>query len=166
MATYIFRQDYHNSILIIPVLGEPYLLTDVISYSRTLGNPLYHIKTRNGDYDINMSKAHLKGFKWIHEKKELKLSGKAFITEHQAELMIDELNTHEIVKKMRISKNQKEVEAFNIAFKVGDSVRIMKDNGAIEECTVKHPASILTDHTPVVWLKEISGCYALERVIK
>jgi len=60
---------------------------------------------------------------------------------------------------------QSKVDAFNLRHPVGSSVTVVKDFGAKIETTVKYPAEILSGHTPVVWLKGISGAYVLERVI-
>lgn len=60
---------------------------------------------------------------------------------------------------------QSKVDAFNERNPVGSSVTVVKDLGEKVETEVKYPAQILSGHTPVVWLKGISGCYALDRVI-
>ncbi len=57
------------------------------------------------------------------------------------------------------------VEAFNKRNPVGTSVTVILDLGQKFETKVKHSAEVLSDHTPVVWLEGISGCYTLDRVI-
>ncbi|KKL78116.1 hypothetical protein LCGC14_2028000, partial [marine sediment metagenome] len=57
------------------------------------------------------------------------------------------------------------VEAFNKRNPVGTSVTVIKDLGEPIETKVRYPAEILSGHTPVVWLVDISGCYLLDRVI-
>lgn len=57
-----------------------------------------------------------------------------------------------------------EVKNFNLKFKVGDKVKLQKDDGEIQEVTVKHEATILSGHSSVGWFEEISGCYQLDRV--
>ena len=58
-----------------------------------------------------------------------------------------------------------QVHNFNKTYSIGSKVKIQKDDGSIQVCTVRHPASQLCDGTPVAWLAEITGAYALERVI-
>ena len=60
---------------------------------------------------------------------------------------------------------QSKVDVFNEKHPVGSSVTVVKDLGEKIETTVRHPAEILSGHTPVVWLKGISGCYKLDRVV-
>ncbi len=60
---------------------------------------------------------------------------------------------------------QSKVDAFNESNPVGSSVTVIKDLGEKIETTVRHPAEILSGHTAVVWLKGISGCYSLDRVV-
>lgn len=60
---------------------------------------------------------------------------------------------------------QSKVDAFNKRNPVGTSVTVVKDLGEQIETTVKHPAEVLSGHTPVVWLDGISGCYCLDRVV-
>lgn len=60
---------------------------------------------------------------------------------------------------------QAKVDAFNDRNPVGSAVTVVKDLGERVETKVRHPAEILSGHTPVVWLEGISGCYALARVV-
>ena len=60
---------------------------------------------------------------------------------------------------------QSKVDVFNQKHPVGSKVTVVKDLGEKIETEVKYPAEILSGHTPVVWLKGISGCYLLDRVI-
>ena len=59
---------------------------------------------------------------------------------------------------------QDKVNAFNKRHPVGTEVILVKDLGEIVETEVRFPAEVLSGHTPVVWLKGISGCYLLSRV--
>ena len=59
---------------------------------------------------------------------------------------------------------QSKVDAFNVKNPVGSKVTVVNDFGEKFETTVKYAAEILSGHTPVVWLKGISGCYCLDRV--
>ena len=60
---------------------------------------------------------------------------------------------------------QSKVDAFNKRNPVGTKVTVIKDLGEKVETEVRFPAEILSGHTPVVWLRGISGCYLLSRVI-
>jgi hypothetical protein len=57
------------------------------------------------------------------------------------------------------------VQIFNAIHKVGDKVNLKMDDDSIQEVTVQAPAQIIGGHSAVGWFIEISGCYALERVI-
>jgi len=60
---------------------------------------------------------------------------------------------------------QSKCDAFNKNHPIGSPVTVVKDFGEQVETKVKHPAQILSGHTPVVWLAGISGCYLLDRVL-
>ena len=60
---------------------------------------------------------------------------------------------------------QSKVDAFNERNPVGTKVTVVKDLGEKVETEVQFSAELLSGHTPVVWLKGISGCYLLNRVI-
>jgi hypothetical protein len=57
------------------------------------------------------------------------------------------------------------IELFNHAHPPGSKVTVVKDLGEKFETKVRYPAEILSGHTAVVWLKGISGCYCLDRVM-
>lgn len=59
---------------------------------------------------------------------------------------------------------QDKVDAFNKRHPVGSKVLVVKDLREKVETEVRFPAEVLSGHTPVVWLKGISGCYLLSRV--
>lgn len=61
-------------------------------------------------------------------------------------------------------KNQSMINSFNDKIKVGDVIKVEKDDGQIVEWTVKAPASILGGHTAVIWVNERPDCYRLDRV--
>ena len=63
------------------------------------------------------------------------------------------------------AKNQELVLKFNTKHKVGDKVNLKMDDDSIVEVTIQAPAQILGGHSAVGWFVEISGCYALDRVI-
>jgi hypothetical protein len=59
---------------------------------------------------------------------------------------------------------QQHVDLFNADFPVGTPVKVRKDDGTDFDSEVTAPACLLSGHTPVVWLKDIRGCYLLSRV--
>lgn len=59
---------------------------------------------------------------------------------------------------------EQQVESFNIEHPIGSPVTVRMDGGGILDTTVREPAQLLADKTPVVWLSGIRGCYALSRV--
>ena len=61
---------------------------------------------------------------------------------------------------------ESQVEKFNKDVPVGSAVKVKMDDGSIKETITTHPATILSDHSAVAWLKDISGCYLLDRVTK
>ena len=59
---------------------------------------------------------------------------------------------------------QKEVDAFNSKFEVGETVNVKNDFGVIEKDVIRHKATIMCGSS-VAWL-ETKGSYLLERVSK
>jgi hypothetical protein len=68
------------------------------------------------------------------------------------------------MRKPNIQKMQAQCDAFNAKCPVGGRVRVTLDGGEERETVTTSEAQILSGHTPVVWMKGISGCYLLERV--
>jgi hypothetical protein len=68
-------------------------------------------------------------------------------------------------RKPNIKKMQAQCDAFNAQCPVGGAVRVQLDgvDEPFETVTVSE-AQILSGHTPVVWMKNVSGCYLLDRV--
>lgn len=66
------------------------------------------------------------------------------------------------LKKIAI-KNKKMVDAWNGKYKVGQKVKVKKDDGSFVETETKHEATMLGGHTAVGWFKDIRGAYSLER---
>ena len=60
---------------------------------------------------------------------------------------------------------QGKCDAFNKRNPIGSPVTVIKDLGEQVETKVRFPAQILSGHTAVVWLEDISGCYDLNRVV-
>jgi hypothetical protein len=56
------------------------------------------------------------------------------------------------------------VAMWNAEVPIGRHVTYRKDDGSIVETRTRSRAQVLGNHTPVVWLEEIVGCIALDRV--
>lgn len=65
----------------------------------------------------------------------------------------------------RWQKMNDQVERFNRLHPVGSEVTFTNDLGRVMTACVRHQASILSGHTPVMWLEGIPGCFLLSRVI-
>lgn len=59
---------------------------------------------------------------------------------------------------------QKQCDAFNTANPIGTEVIYRYDNGDLKGTRTRSEASVLSGHTPVVWVEDISGCVFLDRV--
>lgn len=59
---------------------------------------------------------------------------------------------------------QKKCDIFNTLYPVGTEVFLPKDNGDVLETATRSPAQVLSGHSAVIWLENVTGCYALERV--
>lgn len=64
--------------------------------------------------------------------------------------------------KLSIIQLKNIVNVFNIAYKIGDKIEIHKTSEGEETFVdiIKKQASVLNNHTPVVWLRN-KGCYDL-----
>jgi hypothetical protein len=60
---------------------------------------------------------------------------------------------------------QTKFDVFNEKHPVGSPVTLIKDLCERFVIQIRAPASILSGHTPVVWVEGITGCYLLDRVI-
>lgn len=70
---------------------------------------------------------------------------------------------YKIPKQKTQIQLQKEVDDFNIRFKQGQMVKVLKDGGDTVIDHIRYPASIMGGHTAMAWL-EVCGSYLLERV--
>ena len=55
-------------------------------------------------------------------------------------------------------------DQFNATNQVGAAVTVLLDGGEVRETITTSEAQVLSDHSAVIWLDGISGCYLLERV--
>lgn len=68
-------------------------------------------------------------------------------------------------KKPNIKAMQAACDKFNAACPVGGKVRVKLDNvDEPFETTTRSEAQILSGHSAVVWMDNVSGCYLLDRV--
>jgi hypothetical protein len=67
-------------------------------------------------------------------------------------------------RKPNPKKLQADCDKFNAACAIGDAVSVKLDNGEVKETITISPAQVMGDHTAVIWLDGISGCYDLARV--
>jgi hypothetical protein len=65
---------------------------------------------------------------------------------------------------VRAARLQHECDEFNKLYGVGTEVDVEKDDGSIVRTKTRGPAEVLGNHTAVIWLEDIRGCYALSRV--
>jgi hypothetical protein len=63
---------------------------------------------------------------------------------------------------LRIEKEQL-VKNWNKKYIPGQKVKVIV-NGAAIVTTTRSNAELLGGHTPAIWLNNVSGCYALDRV--
>lgn len=69
------------------------------------------------------------------------------------------------MRKTNIKKMQEQCDAFNAICPVGGKVFVKLD-GVDDpfETITRSEAQILSGHTPVVWMENVTGCYLLDRV--
>jgi hypothetical protein len=67
-------------------------------------------------------------------------------------------------KKKSATTLERDVGTWNAEVPVGAPVNYRNDRGKIIETHTKSPASVLGDHTAVVWLEGVRGCIALRHV--
>lgn len=73
-----------------------------------------------------------------------------------------------VVKERRTEKIDHEqilIDLLNCKFKVGDKMKVKQDDGSVCEWTVRHEATILGGHSPVIWTVEHTPAYLASRVI-
>lgn len=68
------------------------------------------------------------------------------------------------MKRPTLKQMQNQCDKFNSKVPVGGAVTVLLDSGEVRETVTTSEAQVLSGHTPVVWLKGVSGCYLLDRV--
>ena len=70
-----------------------------------------------------------------------------------------------IIEQKKVSSLQAVCDRFNEAYPVGTSVTVQLDGRDEPFKTVtRSTAQVLSGHTAVIWLENVTGCYLLERV--
>ena len=64
----------------------------------------------------------------------------------------------------QLEEAEREAEAFNARFKVGDAVNVRRDDGSLTDSRVRSEAWVCCAGHPVVMLEGIRGFYLAERV--
>jgi hypothetical protein len=64
----------------------------------------------------------------------------------------------------RLAAQRRQVDAWNRLHPVGTKVVALLDNGQKLRSETTAPATLLGGHTAVAWLKDMTGCYKLDRV--
>jgi hypothetical protein len=59
---------------------------------------------------------------------------------------------------------QRQCDAFNERYPVGQAVTLRKDGGDGIDTRTRSAAQVLSGHTAVIWLEGVAGCYLLDRV--
>ncbi|TXH09642.1 MAG: hypothetical protein E6R03_16490 [Hyphomicrobiaceae bacterium] len=59
---------------------------------------------------------------------------------------------------------QHRCDVWNFKHPAGTRVALRKDDGTTQETVTESEAMLLGGHTAVIWLKNVSGAYALDRV--
>jgi hypothetical protein len=59
---------------------------------------------------------------------------------------------------------QRQCDEFNARYPVGQTVSIRKDGGDGIITKTRSEAQVLSGHSAVIWLDDVSGCYLLDRV--
>jgi hypothetical protein len=59
---------------------------------------------------------------------------------------------------------QRQCDAFNARYAIGQTVSLRKDGGEGIITKTRSEAQVLSGHSAVIWLEDVSGCYLLERV--
>jgi hypothetical protein len=68
------------------------------------------------------------------------------------------------MKRPNLAALQRQCEAFNARYSVGQPVTLRKDDGSGFITTTRSKAEVLSGHTAVIWVEGVSGCYLLDRI--
>lgn len=70
------------------------------------------------------------------------------------------------MRKANINANKEKhkVDDWNRKYPIGQKVIVELDSGKTVETITTHKATLLGGHTAVAWLKDIIGCYDLDRI--
>jgi hypothetical protein len=68
------------------------------------------------------------------------------------------------MKRPNIKALTAKVDAWNASNKIGVDVAYRRDNGKATLTKTRTEAQVLSGHTAVIWLDDVSGCVDLSRV--
>lgn len=68
------------------------------------------------------------------------------------------------MRKPNIQKLQKQCDDWNSAHPVGTAVILKRDSGHEQQTRTRSEAQVLSGHSAVIWLDDVSGCYSLNNV--
>ncbi|HEY4365879.1 MAG TPA: hypothetical protein VGN07_01485 [Steroidobacteraceae bacterium] len=68
------------------------------------------------------------------------------------------------MKRPSLAKLQKQCDDWNAKWPVGSLVTCTKDSGDTVTTVTTSEAQVLSGHSAVIWMKDIRGCYLLDRV--
>lgn len=71
---------------------------------------------------------------------------------------------HRPVRKSH-AQLQAQCDTFNRRYPVGTTVTLKRDTGDGQVTKTRAPAEVLSGHSAVIWLDDVSGCYLLDRVV-
>lgn len=92
------------------------------------------------------------------------ISRRTFRVQPVASRMSHQLLQEGKMKKRTPKSEQKKVDQWNARYPIGQSVDLLKDGGEIMRTKTRSAAAILSGHTAVIWLENVSGCYIIDRV--
>jgi hypothetical protein len=69
-------------------------------------------------------------------------------------------------KRKSLKQLQTICDKFNAAVRLRNEVAVKLDGGEILHTKTRSDAQVLSGHSPVIWLENVSGCYLLDRVTK
>ena len=61
-------------------------------------------------------------------------------------------------------KEEEKVEKWNRTHPISVLVDLKLDNGKVKRTRTRTHATLLSGHSAVIWLHDVTGCYSLDRV--
>lgn len=67
----------------------------------------------------------------------------------------------------RLTDEQRKVDLWNaVSAPIDQKVTYQRDDGSVVKTKTRSRAQLLSNHTAVIWLEHVSGCVALDRVVR